>query len=94
MYILSIMELIFGWWNWFGKTSSGVWNLVPSCLMWTIWLERNNRTFKNIESLVGKIIEDFFGSLFDWSRVWGLTSSSSEGDFLESLVFDNYVFPL
>ncbi len=38
---------------------------------------------------MGKIIETFFGSLNDWSRVWGLTSSSFVGDFLESLVNDN-----
>jgi hypothetical protein len=43
---------------------------------------------------MGKIIEDFFGSLFDWSRVWGLTSSFSVGDVLESLPFDNSAFPL
>jgi hypothetical protein len=89
-----IMELLFGWWNWFGKTSSGVWNLVPSCLMWTIWQERNSRTFKNIVSFVGKIMESFFGSLFDWSRVWGLTLSSSIGDFLESLAIDNSGYTL
>ena len=63
-----VIELLFGWWNWFGKSSSGVWNLVPSCLMWTIWRERNRRTFENIENPVGKIIEIFFGTLFDWSR--------------------------
>ena len=89
-----IMELLFGWWNWFAKTSLGVWNLVPSCLMWTIWQERNSRTFKNIESFVGKIMESCFGSLFDWSRVWGLTLSSSIGDFLESLAIDNSGYTL
>ena len=35
-----VLDLLFGWWNWFGKkSSSGVWNLIPSCLMWTIWQE-------------------------------------------------------
>jgi hypothetical protein len=34
-----VSDLLFGWWNWFGKKSSGVWNLIPSCLMWTIWQE-------------------------------------------------------
>uniref|UniRef100_A0A2N9GYI8 Reverse transcriptase zinc-binding domain-containing protein n=1 Tax=Fagus sylvatica TaxID=28930 RepID=A0A2N9GYI8_FAGSY len=52
------------------------------------------RTFENIENSIGKIIEDFFGSLFDWSCVWGLTSSSSVGDLLESLAFDNSAVPL
>ena len=83
-----ITALLFGCWNWFGKHSSQVWNLVPHCLMWTLWWERNCRTFENIDHSVGRIIENFFGSLFDWARVWGLTSSSSVGDFLESL--DSY----
>ena len=45
-----VVELLFGWRNWFGKHSSDVWNLVPSCLMWIIWWERNRQTFEDIES--------------------------------------------
>ena len=82
-------SLLFGWWNWFGKRSSGVWNLIPSCYMWTIWRERNNRTFENLESPVAKFIKLFFATLFNWSRAWGLTSSLSVGEFLVSLAFDN-----
>ncbi len=67
-----VMELLFGWWNWLGKSSSILWNLVPPCLMWTIWREGNNGTFENTESPMGKIIENF-GSLYDWSWAWGLT---------------------
>jgi hypothetical protein len=89
-----VSELLFGWWNWFGKRSSGVWNLIPSCLMWTIWRERNNRTFENIETLVAKVIELFFVSLFDWSRAWGLTSSTSVGEFLESFACNSSNIPL
>jgi hypothetical protein len=79
-----VPKMLFNWWNWFGKRSSGVWNLIPSCLMWTIWRERNKRTFENMETPLAKIIEIFFVSLFDWSRAWGLTSSTSVGEFLES----------
>ena len=79
-----VPEMLFGWWNWIGKRSSGVWNLTPSCLMWTIWKERNKRTFENTETPLAKTIEIFFVTLFDWSRVWGLTSSTSVGEFLES----------
>ena len=56
--------------------------------MWTIWRERNRRTFEDQETPVAKIIEVFFGSLYDWSKVWGFTSSPSVGDFLDSLMFD------
>jgi hypothetical protein len=65
--------------------------------MWTIWRERNSRTFENKETPLAKIIELFFGSLYDWSRAWGLTSSPSYkkkniyiyvGEFLASLASD------
>ena len=83
-----VSEVLLGWSNWFGKRSSSVWNLIPSCLMWTIWRERNKRTFDNQETLMAKIIELFFITLYDWSRAWGLTHSPSVGEFLDSLAFD------
>ena len=89
-----VSDLLFSWWNWFGKRSSGVWNLIPSCLMWTIWRERNNRIFKDKETSLARITEFFYGSLFDWSRAWGLSCSPSVGDFLASLAFDSSDFPL
>ena len=42
-----IENLLFGWHNCFGKHNSEVWNLVPLCLMWTVWRERNRRTFED-----------------------------------------------
>ncbi len=63
-----VSDLLFSWWNWFGKRSSGVWILIPSCLMWTIWRERNNRIFEDKETSLARITEFFYGSLFDWSR--------------------------
>ncbi len=84
-----VSDLLYGWHNWFGKKSSGVWNLIPSCLMWTIWWERNSRTFEDKETAMDKLLEIFIGVLFDWSRAWGFTSSPSVGEFLVSLFFDN-----
>ena len=28
----SIPDLLFDWWNWLGKHSSQIWNLVPLCI--------------------------------------------------------------
>ena len=33
----TVASLLFGWWNWPGKHSSNIWNMVPTCLMWLIW---------------------------------------------------------
>ena len=46
----SIPDLLFGWWNWLGKHSSQIWNLVPLCIFWCIWKEWNRRTFEDLDS--------------------------------------------
>ena len=63
-----VLDHVAGWRNWFSKHSSAVRNLVPSCVMWSLWRERNNRTFEDLEHLVGQLIEFCMSSLFDWSR--------------------------
>ena len=54
-----VMDLLFGWYNWFGKHSSDVWNLVPLCLMWSVWRECNRCTFKDLESSESQLLECF-----------------------------------
>ena len=81
----SIPDLLFGWWNWLGKHSSQIWNLVPLCILWCIWKERNWRTFEDLHSSDDRILASFSGTLFDWSRAWGLTTSDSLPSFLSSL---------
>nr|XP_023907629.1 serine/threonine-protein kinase ATM-like [Quercus suber] len=65
----SVADTLFGWWNWLGKHSSSIWNLVPLCLMWCIWRERNWRTFEDKDKTDDQLLAFFSGSLFDWSRV-------------------------
>ena len=36
---------------------------------------------------MAKLTELFFGTLFDWARVWGFTSALSLADFVVSLSF-------
>ena len=49
---------------------------------------QNNRTFENTVLAMDKLLEFFYGVLFDWSWAWGFTSQSV-GDFLVSLAFDH-----
>ena len=39
-----------------GKHSSQIWNLVPLCILWCIWKERNQRTFEDLVSPVIKCL--------------------------------------
>ena len=54
--------------------------------MWCIWKERNQRTFEDLDRYENQLLALFSGSLFDWARVWGLTSSDSIPLFLSSLL--------
>ena len=81
----SDVDTFFGWWNWLGRRSYSIWNLVLLCLMWCIWKERNWQTFVDMESTDDQLLASFSGSLFDWSRAWGLISSDSLLMFLNSL---------
>ena len=57
--------------------------------MWSLWRERNNRTFEDVELSTTKLIESCMGALFEWSRGWGFSTASSVGGFLDSLNHSN-----
>ena len=42
----SVASLVSCWSNWLGKSTLDIWNMVPDCLMWVVWLERNQRSFE------------------------------------------------
>ena len=75
----------FRWHNSLGKFSSDFWNLVPLCLMWTIWRERNRRTFNDVFKTTLQLLDCFTSTLFDWSTAMGFTTSNSVLDFIASL---------
>ena len=80
-----VVDLLSDWRNWFGKHHSSIWNLVPLCLMWTVWRERNARTFEDVISSTDQLIEIFVNSLFDWLWIWGLTTTNTVSEFVVSL---------
>uniref|UniRef100_A0A2N9I832 Protein kinase domain-containing protein n=1 Tax=Fagus sylvatica TaxID=28930 RepID=A0A2N9I832_FAGSY len=83
-----VIDLLFGWFNGLGKHSSDIWNLVPHCLMWSLWHERNSRIFEDKEQSLLHLQESFVGQLYDCSRSWGFTTASSLPEFAVSLNVD------
>ena len=53
------------------------------------WEERRERTEKGMSKFDDQLLAFFTGSLFDWSRAWGITSSESLPLFLSSLFLCN-----
>ena len=83
-------SLVYCWSNWLGKFNSDIWNMVPGCLMWIVWMERNRRSFEDTEkSLVLSVrasrIVLLSWNLFDWSKCWGFSDCSTILEFISSL---------
>ena len=68
----SVIDLFFCWYQWLGKHNSDIWNLVPGCLMWNIWVERNRRSFEDMAKLLDQLLDLCRRTLFDCSWCWGL----------------------
>ena len=83
----NVDTLLFSWKNWFGKHGSDLWNMVPACLMWLVWKERNRHTFEDMENSLDQLKTMFARTLFDWSQVRDFTHCSSILEFQVSLRF-------
>ena len=90
----SVSDLLFGWRHWLGKHHSKIWNLIPACLFWTIWRERNSCIFESVEHTDLQLYESFSNMLYDWATALGFTSSISVLSFLDSLHIPSSSFPL
>ena len=77
-----VVDLLFCWYHWLGKHSSDIWNLVPSCLMWTIWTEQNRQSFEDEGKTVVQLLYLCQQTLFNWFRCWGFSDCSTLMDFL------------
>ena len=73
------LNLLYGWW--IRGSNSDIQNLTLF-LMWTIWRERNHRTFEDVERTSTQIQSSYISSLYEWSIVSGLTNSNSIHSFI------------
>ena len=80
----TISSLLFAWRNWFGKHLSTIWNMVLTCLMWLVWMERNTCIFEDNERPLYHLKALRFSTLFQWAHIWGFTNYISIFEFLHS----------
>ena len=67
----TILELFEAWQGKFVRHCHiDVWKLVPHCLIWCIWRERNARSFEGCERSLLEIKSFFLHTLFEWSVVF------------------------
>ena len=81
----SMASLVSCWSNWLGKSASDIWNMVPGCLMWVFWLERNQRSFEAQERTLVQLQALCQNTLFEWAKCWGSSNYSSTLEFFSTL---------
>jgi hypothetical protein len=81
----TVREMTACWSGALGKHRLAViWRMIPHCLTWCLWRERNLRTFEGLEMNFPDLKLLFFRILFDWIHVLGIFSFSSFQDFLDT----------
>ena len=71
-----------------------VWMIVPHCLMWCIWRERNSRSFEDRERSILEFKSFFFGTLLEWHLVLPSFSCLSLSGLLEHCTLISWCFCL
>jgi len=79
---LRVVDLFACWWTGGRSWSAAMWKMVPYCLLWCLWRERNDRQFEDKERTTEELISFFFHSLYSWSAVFLAPLSFSFNDFL------------
>jgi hypothetical protein len=59
-----------------------VWKMVPCCLIWYMWGERNDKQFEDKERTIEELIYFFFYSLYSWTAAFLAPLVISFNDFL------------
>ena len=72
-----VENLVYCWSYWRGKFNSDIWNMVPACLMWIVWTERNRHSFEDTEKSLVQLQTLCQKTLFNWSRCWGFLDCST-----------------
>jgi hypothetical protein len=79
---LRVVNLFACWWTGGRSRNAAVWKMVPCCLLWCLWRERNDRQFEDKERTIEELMSFFFHSLYSWSAAFLAPLSFSFNDFL------------
>ncbi|CAN4110287.1 unnamed protein product [Withania somnifera] len=67
------------------KSIKKIWQMVPACIFWSIWMERNNRCFDRTSTPNYSLKSKSLMNLFSWSNLSPINDVNSLLDFNSSL---------
>jgi hypothetical protein len=77
-----VIDLFACWWKAGRLRSAAVWTMVPICIFWCVWNERNLRCFEDMENSLENIVASFFRMLYFWTVAFLSPLLISFSDFL------------
>jgi hypothetical protein len=77
-----VVDLFSCWWKAGRSMSATVWKMVPICILWCVWNERNLRCFEDLENSMENIVASFLHLLYLWTEAFLSPVSISFSDFL------------
>jgi hypothetical protein len=77
-----VKDLYASWWIGGRSQSVVVWKMIPLCLMWCLWSERNVRCFEDSTRTLEELIHFFYFTLFTWTAACLAPLVISFSDFL------------
>jgi hypothetical protein len=78
----SVIDLFACWWTSGRPRSAAIWKMVPICLFWCLWKEKNIRCFEDLERSLRGYFNVDFSSLYLWTVAFMFPLSLSFIDFL------------
>jgi hypothetical protein len=75
-----VIDLFACWWKSGRPMSVAIWKMVPICIFWCVWKERNLKCFDDLESSLEDILASH--TLYLWTVAFLSTLSISLADFL------------
>jgi hypothetical protein len=88
-----VVNLFACWWKAGKSRSTAVWKMVPICILWCVWKERNLRCFEDLENSMENFVASFFHMLYLWTETFLSPASISFSDFLVRFSLPSYAFP-
>jgi hypothetical protein len=77
-----VVNLFSCWWKAGWSRSATIWKMVPICILWCVWKERNLRCFEDLENSIENIVASFLHLLYLWTEAFLSLVSISFSDFL------------
>jgi hypothetical protein len=84
---IRVIHLFTCLWSVGHSRSTVVWKMVPLCLMWCIWRERNARCFEESSMSFEEILHYVIFTLYTWTARWLALTVISFSDFLSRFSF-------